>query len=189
MIWLKSCTINLGLHECDGRLSPEKGIDTLLQAFAMAAMPHARLVIAGSGNGEYVKMLHDVAARSGIAQQITWTGHVSDIHPLIQKADVGVCPSRVRESFGLAVIEYMAHGKPVITTDNGAQPEFLTNGVDGIMTPPDDVEALATAMKSLNDAELRKAMGEEAQKSFEERLAFPIFIAKIENVYNTVLGK
>lgn len=170
-----------------GRLSPEKGIDTLLQAFAQAAIPDARLVIAGGGNEEYVKELQDVAKKAGIAQLVTWAGHISDIHQLIEKADIGVCPSRVRESFGLAVIEYMAHGKPVITTDNGAQPEFLTNGVDGIMTPPDDVEALATAMKSLNDAELRKAIGKAAQRTFEERLAFPTFIEKIEKVYNTIL--
>ena len=172
-----------------GRLSPEKGIDTLLQAFAMADMPHARLVIAGSGNGEYVKTLHGVAARSGIAQQITWTGHVSDIHPLIQKAEVGVCPSHVREAGSLSVLEYMSHGKPVVASDNGSQPEYITNGKEGFLVQPGDADALAAAIRRLGNAAERKAMGVEAQKSFEERLAFPIFIAKIENVYNTVLDK
>ena len=172
-----------------GRLSPEKGIDTLLQAFAKASIPNARLVIAGGGCDEYIKELQTIADKAGIAQQVTWTGHITDIHPLIAKADIGVCPSKWREPFGLAVIEYMVHGKPVITTNNGAQPEYLTNGVDGIMTPPDDVEALATAMKSLNDAELRETIGEAAQKTFEERLSYPVFVEKIEKVYKTVLNK
>lgn len=172
-----------------GRLSPEKGIDTLLRAFALADIPHARLIIAGGGNEEYVKELQTIADKAGISQQTTWTGHVSDIHPFIEKADIGVCPSRWREPFGLAVIEYMAHGKPVITTNNGAQPEYLTNGIDGIMTPPDDVEALATAIKFLSDAGQRQAIGKAAQKTFEGRLAYPIFIERIENVYKTVLNK
>ena len=172
-----------------GRLSPEKGIDTLLQAFAKAALPSARLIIAGGGNEEYVKELQTIADKAGIAQQITWTGHITDIHPLIAKADIGVCPSKWREPFGLAVIEYMAHGKPVITTNNGAQPEYLTDGIDGIMTPPDDVEALAAAIKSLDNAERRQSIGKAAQKTFEEHLSYPVFVEKIEKVYKTVLNK
>ena len=172
-----------------GRLSPEKGIDTLLQAFAMADMPHARLVIAGSGNKEYVERLHDMALESGIAQQITWAGHVSDIHPLIEKADVGVCPSHVREAGSLSVLEYMAHGKPVVASNNGSQPEYITHGKDGLLVQPGDVAALAAAIKSLGDAQQRQAIGKAAQKTFEERLAFPIFIEKIEKVYRAVSGK
>ena len=172
-----------------GRLSPEKGIDTLLQAFAQAAIPDARLVIAGSGNEEYVKELHAIADKAGISQQITWTGHITDIHPLIAKADIGVCPSRARESFGLSVVEYMTHGKPVITTNNGAQPEYITDGENGLLVAPDDVEALAAAMKALADAGQRSAIGKAARRTFEEQLAFPVFIKKIEKVYNTVLNK
>ena len=172
-----------------GRLSPEKGIDTLLQAYAMAALPNARLVIAGSGNDEYVKELHDIAEKAGIAQQISWMGHVTDIHPLIEKADIGICPSRVREAGSLSVLEYMSHGKPVVASNNGSQPEYITNGEDGYLVEPENIEALAAAIKSLNDTELRKAIGKVARKTFEERLAFPIFIDKIEKIYNTVLNK
>lgn len=172
-----------------GRLSPEKGIDTLLQAFAKASIPNARLVIAGGGSDEYIKELHDIAEKAGIAQQISWMGHVTDIHPLIEKADIGVCPSRVREAGSLSVLEYMSHGKPVVASNNGSQPEYITNGKSGLLVAPDDIEALAAAIKSLNDTELRKAIGKVARRTFEERLAFPIFIDKIEKIYNTVLNK
>ncbi|MBO7239774.1 MAG: glycosyltransferase family 4 protein [Bacteroidaceae bacterium] len=172
-----------------GRISPEKGIDTLLKAFAQAAIPDARLVIVGCGNQEYVKELQTIAENAGIAQQVTWAGHTSDIHPLIAKADIGVCPSRARESFGLSVVEYMAHGKPVITTNNGAQPEYITDGKDGILIAPNDVGALATAMQSLVSSEKRQAIGKAAKATFDAHLSFPIFIEKIEKVYKTILNK
>ena len=172
-----------------GRLSPEKGIDTLLQAYAMAALPNARLVIAGSGNDKYVKELYNMAEKAGIAQQISWLGHVTDIHPLIEKADIGVCPSRVREAGSLSVLEYMSHGKPVVASNNGSQPEYITTGKSGLLVAPDDIEALAAAMKAMADAGLRSAIGKAAKKTFEEQLAFPVFIEKIEKVYNTVLNK
>lgn len=172
-----------------GRLSPEKGIDTLLKAFAQAQIADARLIIVGSGNQEYVKELQTIAENAGIAQQVTWAGHTSDIHPLIAKADIGVCPSRARESFGLSVVEYMAHGKPVITTNNGAQPEYITDGKDGILIAPDDIGALATAMQSLVSSEKRQAIGKAAKATFDAHLSFPIFIEKIEKVYRTILNK
>ena len=172
-----------------GRISPEKGIDFLLKAFAQAAIPDARLVIVGSGNEEYVKELQAIADKAGISSKVTWAGHTSDIHPLIAKADIGVCPSRARESFGLSVVEYMAHGKPVITTNNGAQPEYITDGKDGILIAPDDIGALATAMQSLVSSEKRQAIGKAAKATFDEHLSFPIFIEKIEKVYKTILNK
>ena len=172
-----------------GRLSPEKGIDVLLKAFAQAQIADARLIIVGSGNEEYVKELQAIADKAGISSKVTWAGHTSDIHPLIAKADIGVCPSRARESFGLSVVEYMAHGKPVITTNNGAQPEYITDGKDGILIAPDDVGALASAITSLSDAEQRQAIGKAAKATFDERLSFPIFIEKIEKVYKTILNK
>ena len=172
-----------------GRLSPEKGIDVLLKAFAQAAIPDARLVIVGSGNEEYVKELQAIADKAGISSKVTWAGHTGNIHPLIDKADIGVCPSIARESFGLSVVEYMAHGKPGITTNNGAQPEYITDGKDGILIAPNDVGALASAITSLSDAEQRQAIGKAAQKTFDKRLSFPIFIEKIEKVYRTILNK
>jgi glycosyltransferase involved in cell wall biosynthesis len=171
-----------------GRISPEKGIDVLLKAFAQAAIPDARLVIVGSGNEEYVRELQSLAAANGVAERIEWTGHSNDIHPLIEKADIGICPSHVREAGALSVIEYMAHGKPVIASNNGAQPEYVTSGTNGILVAPGDTQALAEAIATLSDAQRRQAIGKAARETFKERLAYPIFIERIENVYKTVLN-
>lgn len=172
-----------------GRLAPEKGIDTLIKAFATIENKDTRLVIVGSGNEEYIRELQSLAAANGVAERIEWTGHSNDIHPLIEKADIGICPSHVREAGALSVIEYLAHGKPVIASNNGAQPEYVTSGTNGILVAPGDTQALAEAIDTLSDSTVRDTMGKAARETFKERLAYPIFIERIENVYKTVLNK
>lgn len=171
-----------------GRLAPEKGIDTLIKAFATIENKDTRMVIVGSGNEEYIRELQSLAAANGVAERIEWTGHSNDIHPLIEKADIGICPSHIREAGALSVIEYMAHGKPVIASNNGAQPEYVTSGTNGILVAPGDTQALAEAIATLSDSTVRGTMGKAARETFKERLAYPIFIEKIENVYKTVLN-
>lgn len=172
-----------------GRISPEKGLETLIEAFATIRSKDTRLLIAGSGNAEYTETLHKLCDKLGISQQTEWTGHIDNIHPLIEKADIGICPSVCRESFGLAVIEYMAHGKAVITTDNGAQREYITNGTDGILVSPASVEETAKAIEELKDETRRKQMGQMAKKTFESRLSYPIFYKAVCKVYKSLLAK
>ena len=166
-----------------GRISPEKGLDTLIKAMTLLNNPTVGLLIAGTGKSEYENELRLLAEASGVDRQIQWLGHIDDIHSVIEKADIGICPSRWREPFGLAVIEYMAHGKPVITTDNGAQREYITSGKDGILIPPDSPEAIAGAIQSLADASVRDKIGTEAFKTFLTRLSYPNFFKKICSIY------
>ena len=172
-----------------GRLSPEKGIEILIKAFAKLNNEKARLVIAGSGEAEYTNSLKKLAAENGAANRIEWTGHIKNIHPLIEKADIGVCPSMVPESFGLAVIEYMAHGKPVITTNNGAQREYITPNVDGILVPPAAVEETANAIERLLNKEECARIGKAAKTTFDKKLAYPVFYKAIYNIYESLFEK
>ena len=172
-----------------GRLSPEKGIETLIKAFATIENKDTRLIIVGSGNEEYVRELHSLAEAGGVAERIEWTGHSNDIHPLIEKADIGICPSHVREAGALSVIEYLAHGKPVIASNNGAQPEYVTSGTNGILVEPGDTQALAEAIATLSDSTVRDTMGKAARERYEKHLSYPIFFEKIKKVYKTVLNK
>lgn len=172
-----------------GRIAPEKGIETLIKAFATIDNKDTRLVIVGSGNEEYIRELQSLAAANGVAERIEWTGHSNDIHPLIEKADIGICPSHVREAGALSVIEYMAHGKPVIASNNGAQPEYVTSGTNGILVAPGDTQALAEAIATLSNSTVRGTMSKAARETFKERLAYPIFFEKIKKVYKTVLNK
>lgn len=170
-----------------GRLTTEKGIEDIIKALAGTSDKEARFLIAGSGTPDYIASLKELAANRGVAERIEWLGHIKEISPLIAKADIGICPSRARESFGMSVVEYMAHGKPVITTDNGAQPEYITNGKNGLLVKPGDTAAITAAIESLRDKELRTAIGNAARATFEEKLSFPVFCNRIKEIYEKTL--
>ena len=172
-----------------GRISPEKGIDALINAFALVKELPLKVVIAGTGKPEYVATLRRQAALAGVDGIIEWAGHVDDIHPLIAKADIGVAPSRWREPFGLAPVEYMAHRKPVITTSNGAQREYITDGVDGLLVTPDSPEELADAIRQLaTNPAMRASIGTAARATAEQRLSFERFYREIMTVYKKLLS-
>lgn len=178
-------TLTLMYH---GRISSEKGIDTLINALALVKELPLRVVIAGTGKPEYVATLRRQAALAGVDGIIEWAGHVDDIHPLIATADIGIAPSRARESFGLAPVEYMAHGKPVITTSNGAQREYITDGVDGLLVAPDSPEEIAGAIKHLaTNPDVRERIGTAARATAIERLSFERFYREIMTVYKKLL--
>lgn len=178
-------TLTLMYH---GRISSEKGIDTLINALVLVKELPLRVVIAGTGKPEYVATLRRQAAIAGVDGIIEWAGHVDDIHPLIATADIGIAPSRARESFGLAPVEYMAHGKPVITTSNGAQREYITDGVDGLLVAPDSPEEIAEAIKHLAaNPDVRERIGTAARATAIERLSFERFYREIMTVYKKLL--
>ena len=103
-----------------GRLSAEKGIDVAIEAAAAAGVP---LKVAGAGPQEFE--LRAVARR--VAGQVEWLGRVSpeELAELRRQAAVALVPSRSDESFGLAALEAMGAGVPVVASDAGALPELV----------------------------------------------------------------
>lgn len=173
-----------------GRISPEKGIDTLIHALAMLKDLDVKLVIVGTGKAQDVSPLINLSRRLDVNGMIDWKGHVDDVHPLIQQADIGVVPTRAQEAFGLSVLEYMAHGKPVVTTDNGAQPEYITSGKNGLLVPPDNAMALADAIQSLiQSPQRREEIGRNATETVADQLSFPRFYEAIDGIYSSLLKK
>ncbi len=167
-----------------GRISPEKGIETLFEALTLLSDIPLLLQIAGTGQPEYIAQLQQLAADSHISDHIDWLGFKTDIYREIAKADICVAPSVAVESFGLTIIEFMSQGKPLITTSNGAQKEIVTAGVDGLLVPPGDAQALADAIRLLSEnGELRKKMGETARHTFYSRFSYNIFFNRILEIY------
>ena len=172
---------------CHGRISPEKGLDTLLNALSRITDCKWILRIAGEGTAQHVGPLKQQAVRLGIAERVEWLGFRTDIHSVIPTATIGVVPSTWQEPFGLAVLDYMAHGVPVITTNNGAQPEYLTSGQDAILVPPADADALAKALRSiLSSPEHGATIGRAGAETFNSRLSYPHFLNNIYSVYQSV---
>lgn len=167
-----------------GRLSPEKGPDVLLRALSKITDLDWRVRICGQGEGKFVMPMLRECRGLGLDSRIEWPGLISDVPEEIAAAQIGVVPTTAPEAFGLSIIEMMRQGLPVLTTDNGAQPEILTDGRDGLMVAPGDADALAAALRCLiEDPALRRRIGEAGRKRFEEAFTYPVFYNKMCSLY------
>ncbi len=125
-----------------GRLSPEKGVLELLEA-----AQGLNLVVAGDG-----PLRDRVPSARGFVQH-------DELQQLYARAAVVACPSR-REGFGVACLEAMAHGRPVVATRVGGLLDLVVDGETGIVVPPRDPTALRSALERLlADADLRRRLG------------------------------
>lgn len=153
-----------------GRLQRTKGQDVLIEAFARIAAerPHLRLAIVGGSvfglEPEYADELKAAVERLGLAQRTVFTGFRTDVPRLMAACDIVCNPSRAPESFGMAIVEAMMLGRPVVAAAGGGPSEIVASDEHGLLVPPDDVAALAAALASLaDDRERRRRIGEAAR--------------------------
>jgi len=145
------------------RIDRKKGIDLLFEAFARVrrVCPSALLVLAGSGDPDWMTHLRQEAARLGITNDVTWAGFLTgeDKWAALTGADVFVLPS-YSENFGIALVEALACGCPVVLSDQVGIHREISRAEAGLVTPC-RVEELATAILNvLTDADLRRRMSE-----------------------------
>jgi glycosyltransferase involved in cell wall biosynthesis len=134
-----------------GSVIPRKGYDVLVAALARLEHLPWRLVIAGDRgrSPQTSRRLEADIADFGLAERIRLLGAVSsdELASLYASCDLFVLPSRF-EGYGMAFAEAIAHGVPVVGTTAGAIPETVPHAA-GVLVPPDDAEALATALRRL----------------------------------------
>jgi len=132
-----------------GRLVPEKGFDMLLEAFSRIAAIHPDWSLRIIGDGPLYSQLTAQTRALGLNNRVVFTGPLADPFPVLYAGDLFVFSSRF-EGFGLALMEAMACGLPVISFNCPAGPaEIIRHEIDGLLVPPEDVNALATAMARL----------------------------------------
>jgi glycosyltransferase involved in cell wall biosynthesis len=132
---------------CVGRLSPEKDHRTLLRAMALLP-PECSWRLAIVGDGHERRQLEAYARDRGVGERTMFTGHVADPFAWMMRASVAVCAS-IYEGLGNAVIEALACGTPVVSTDCPYGPrEILKDGRYGTLTPVGDAAALAAAIRA-----------------------------------------
>jgi glycosyltransferase involved in cell wall biosynthesis len=154
-----------------GRLSPEKGIDRLLEA---AALLPARPRLKIAGQGPQKEELQRLAERLGVAERVDWLGHrtYEELCRLYRDARLLVVPSVWDEPFGLVGLEAMAHQLPVVAFDVGGASEWLRDGQVGTLVEPDSPRALAGAISVLLEDPVRtQAMGEAGRRLVAERFS------------------
>ncbi|MNX65907.1 D-inositol 3-phosphate glycosyltransferase [compost metagenome] len=166
-----------------GRIERRKGVDVLVEAFAAAAAKVSGLHLAVAGGDTMTapdgKSLREhLASRltgAGVAHRVHWLGPRDhrELPELYAGCDFFVAPSRL-EPFGLVYLEAMAAGRPVIGCAAGGVPEIVQDGMQGVLVPPANPEALAEALVLLaTDAGRRRAMGERAREralTFDHRV-------------------
>jgi glycosyltransferase involved in cell wall biosynthesis len=151
-----------------GRLAHEKDHDTLLRAFAITRRRlKARLVLVGQG--PLREELKALARELGISDSVVFAGWQENPFAWMANADLFVLSSRF-EGFGNVVIEAMACGLPVVSTDCPSGPsEILANGEAGVLVPVADVHAMADAICAvLEDDELREQLADKSQRRAPE---------------------
>ena len=168
-----------------GRLDPEKGLDTLLEAVALLKDKPFRLVLVGRGSEDYTAHLKQVVQEKGIAEKVVFTGFVHPVLPYVAAADFGILVSTVQEGCPLSPQEYMSQGHPVVVTNNGGQREYVVHEQNGLLVPPGDVQALAEAMARLvDDVALRQRLGQQAKADFDDHLNYAHYYEQIKRVYS-----
>lgn len=149
-----------------GRLTPQKGYDVLIRAFAAIADKHPAWRLTIVGDGEERGALQALIEQHGLGARVDMPGTVADIEPALGACDLFVHPAR-HEGFPNALTEALATGCAVVATDcPGASRELLQDGRYGALVPVDDVVAVAREMSRLmGDDELRAAMGARAHEA------------------------
>lgn len=168
-----------------GRLTEQKGYSFLIEAVRNTDIPNLEIWIIG--DGELRVKFESMIEEYQLADKIKIFGYRRDIENLLNDIDIFIQTS-LWEPFGISIIEAMSLGKPVIATRVGGIPEVL--GDCGILINPESPSEIADAIKLLvNNEQLRKELGEKAEKRFYENFTQEIMGSKTLEVYKKLLNK
>ena len=131
-----------------GRLVPIKGHDVLLRALAAIREELPALSLEVAGDGPLDAELRAAAGSLGLDGVVSFLGRVAPATPVVERAEIVVVPSH-GEGFGMAALEAMERGRPVIASAVGGLPEIVEDGRTGLLVPSGDVDALAGAILDL----------------------------------------
>ncbi|GAA3561717.1 hypothetical protein GCM10022419_047990 [Nonomuraea rosea] len=162
-----------------GRLVPQKGFDLLIPAFAQVVSEHPEWRLRIFGTGPRKSQLAGLVEQHGLGAHVSMPGRTDRLEKELTDASVYALSSRF-EGLPMVMIEAMTHALPVAAFDCPTGPkDVLTDGVDGVLVPPRDVDALAAALNRLiADRELRVRMGRQAAKTsraYAPELVMPLW--------------
>ncbi len=170
-----------------GRLSKEKGLDILVQAFGIVhkSAPETKLLLLG--DGDFKAELQRIAAESGVEADVIFAGNQGDVRPYLANFTVFTLPSRY-ESQGIAAMEAMAARVMVIASDVGGIPGILEHDRDGLLVEPESPTALAKAISdAIADDEMRDRLTAGATARANREFRKERMIADYDSLFKRVL--
>lgn len=173
-----------------GRLTAQKGIDRVIDAFARLASRFPQWDLHIYGDGPLRESLAALAAAHGLSRRIAFMGLTSEPARVMASADAFVMGSR-HEGFPNALLEAMSAGLPCLATDCPSGPrEISRDGADALLVPLDDAQAYTDALARLmDDASLRAALGRRASVSIRERYSLDSVLARWDELFAEVVRR
>ena len=188
----RECRRTLGLSPDEhmvllvGRIVPHKGIEYLVEAAQY--VDNAKFVIGGEGPS--LGAVRRVARVFGVQEKVIFAGRVprAKLPEYYAACDVAVLPSVSRlEAFGIAALEAMSTGKPVVVSDMPGIREVIANGVEGLLCEPLNAEDLAAKVNTLlADQAMREKMGMAGRRKVLEKFGIKSVVDSLESVYRDV---
>lgn len=169
------------------RFAPQKGHDVLVKAAVpvLEKAPNAYLLLAG--DGPLLEPVRRAASRTPVASRIIFPGFETDVRRMLAALDV-FASSPLSEGLGLAAIEAMATGLPVVSVRTGGVPEVVVDGETGILAEPGDLTGLTEAMLRLaRDPMARLTMGEAGRRRAIDEFSEDKMLERTALVYREVL--
>jgi glycosyltransferase involved in cell wall biosynthesis len=169
------------------RLVPLKGLLDLFRAVAVLCreFPTLRLEIAGTGLQR--EDLEKEAARLGLTSRVRFLGWQRDLRPVLRSWDIFAMPS-LAEGFGMAALDAMAEGLPVVATSVGGLSELVEDGRTGYLVPPSDVTTLSGRLRVLIlDPQHRRAMGAAGRDRARKHFSDGRMVAEVTAIYDSLL--
>lgn len=177
-----------------GRLVERKGVPVLLDAWARAALPNARLLIVGDGPDRIA--LERRAAERGLSSTVEFRGRVSDVElgAAYSAADLFVLPAVLdshgdTEGLGVVLLEAMASQVPVLASEAGGISDVVIDGESGVLVPPGDATALANALQRLaGDPALRARLAVQGAARVRDEFSWDAIADRWARIYAAVAG-
>lgn len=171
------------------RLEAEKNTSIVLRAFAKAGLADAGWELHLAGDGAERSTLERLAHELGIAAVTQFLGHVDDVDQRMATASIFIAPT-ANEGFGLAVVEAMSLGLPVIAADGGAHRETVGTATPELLFPPGDVAAAANLLRELAADPIRRAdLGRRNVATYEASFTIEAHVDRLEALYRRVIGR
>lgn len=167
------------------RLVPVKDLPTLLLAIKILKDKNIRVTLTIAGDGPERRKLEQLASSLFVEGIVTFLGFRRDISTILSNIDIFVLSS-LSEGTSVTLLEAMSAGKPVVVTNVGGNPAIVNNGVNGIVVPPGDPEAMALALCCLlEDREMRERMSIANINSVSQHYSLRNMVESYEKLYGT----